>query len=407
MKKKILVALLVATSLFGQTKLIEKRVVATGEGRDIPTARDNALINVISQINGISVDSKKDMTIESNEFSMDSNKNSEYSNVNIDKYKQSLMTRSKGYINSYKELDSYCKGKKCYVKVVTTIKSYEDTARLSSKRKKIAVLPIKDRRTDVRRTLTDSLITHLSQSRKFTIVDRGEQSAYKNEQRLITSGAFDPLEASRFGKAIGADMLIVGEVVELKAKVEKQTSSLTSQTSEMVNIIANVHYKVLNVLTREIKYSNNVKFATSYETTDNRVADVQKAFDMVASKITNQILDNIYPLRVVEISDSGDLILNMGGINIKKGDIYDIYYEGKQIVDKYTKEIIAKDEIYAGKIEITRVLPKVSYAKVIDSNGAITEWMVARKGEKIPTNVGTKESTVDIQQSGGVRLPFD
>ena len=68
------------------------------------------------------------------------------------------------------------------------------------------------------------------------------------------------------------------------------------------------------------------------------------------------------------ISARGNIVtLNQGGDLLKEGDIYEVFQFGERIIDPYTKESLGREEIFCGTIQVTRVNPKSSYAKITSS----------------------------------------
>ena len=87
----------------------------------------------------------------------------------------------------------------------------------------------------------------------------------------------------------------------------------------------------------------------------------------VADEVCEKVLSAIYPLIVVQVN--GDrLVLGQGGDGIKEGSRYNVYRYGERMVDPYNGEFLGRNEIYCAEIEVERVLPKQSYAKVVQSD---------------------------------------
>ena len=70
--------------------------------------------------------------------------------------------------------------------------------------------------------------------------------------------------------------------------------------------------------------------------------------------------------------DNGILTLARGGDSIRVGQQYNLIQYGKVLMNPYTNEAIAKDEIVIGKVEIIDVAPKFSHAKILHSNVELT-----------------------------------
>ena len=69
----------------------------------------------------------------------------------------------------------------------------------------------------------------------------------------------------------------------------------------------------------------------------------------------------------------------VGNLIHTAGDIAAGIEYGKKIKDPYTKETIGREEIYTATIEVTRVNPKQSYAKIIKSGRDLARNFQPRK----------------------------
>lgn len=83
---------------------------------------------------------------------------------------------------------------------------------------------------------------------------------------------------------------------------------------------------------------------------------------------------------MVLVGDNGSLVLNSGGNTVKQGQYFDVFNLGEKFIDPVTKESLGHDEIKVATIEVTKVLPKFAYAKVVKGNIAeIENHSIARK----------------------------
>ena len=79
-----------------------------------------------------------------------------------------------------------------------------------------------------------------------------------------------------------------------------------------------------------------------------------KLLEVAAERITEAMLDAIYPISLVAID--GDIVtLNQGGDTISSGNLYELYRYGEKIIDPYTKESLGRSETLVGEISVERV----------------------------------------------------
>lgn len=97
----------------------------------------------------------------------------------------------------------------------------------------------------------------------------------------------------------------------------------------------------------------------------------------MADKIANRVVDVIFPARVIAKQDK-QVTLNRGdGTGISIGQLWEVFAMGEELIDPDTGESLGADEYPVGKIRITRVLPKVAQAEIIEDFG-IDKSAIAR-----------------------------
>jgi hypothetical protein len=104
-------------------------------------------------------------------------------------------------------------------------------------------------------------------------------------------------------------------------------------------------------------------------------------------------------------------VINQGGDSVKVGQRFAAFVLGVEQFDPYTKESLGRREKEAAQIEISRVLPKMSYAKVI--KGALPSTSGVEIVLRMPTvsaaKVNTRTAPVAQQPQAPtvIKLPFD
>ena len=89
-----------------------------------------------------------------------------------------------------------------------------------------------------------------------------------------------------------------------------------------------------------------------------------KLLEVAAERITEAMMDAIYPLSLVAVD--GDIVaLNQGGDTISSGNLYELYRYGEKIIDPYTKESLGRSETLVGEISVERVNPKTSLGRIV------------------------------------------
>ena len=316
-----------------QAKIKYVDVDATGFGSSEASAVKNALIQGLSQIEGQYISAADKSEIKQKLDVIDGNE----TEVISEKFSEQVDSFTKGLIKKYKIIEIKPKGSQFLARVSMTIASYDEGA--DAKKIKIAVLPFKANR-DIdnqiaeiqvdkwRRELTEGLV----QTRKFQIIDKDYKDLIDAELNSYNSNEYRIDELARFGKKIGADYVVSGTLVSgmvSKLNPEKQKYKLS--------------LRIIDLATSQIKFAKQV---TS------------------AKKTIQQIIDAIYPIAIVNITDR-DVTIGMGGDILKVGEIFELVKLGQVLKDPYTGEKLGYQETTLGDVEIEKVYAKTSKGKIV------------------------------------------
>ncbi|MGY0217173.1 CsgG/HfaB family protein [Endozoicomonadaceae bacterium StTr2] len=374
----------------------EVKVEARGTGMSEESAIEQALVQAVRQVNGLDIDSIQ----HTNESRIDVNEDS----IRTEEIKRNVLLKAKGQIAGYDIISNDCNDSGCVAELVVSVYQYKAPGLPTDKRRRIAVLPFTGGK-EFRKMVTQEVQDQLVQSRRFAVLDRKEEQAYKTEKSLWLSDDVAISEKARLGKVLGLDYILVGSIV--RAGVNRWTTKveLTGEKKNHVRTAATVRYQIIAVATRQVKWSDTVSV------TLNNVGSLNRAAAAISKKIAGEALGNIYPLRVVSLN-GGQIILNQGGKTMRKGSYYNVYSLGELIVDPYTNEPLGQTETRVATIRVTRVEAKLTYAKVVDGNsGDIKKGFIVRPGKAVARpakkKTGTptsKESDVEVPAAGGVIL---
>ena len=397
--KKIIFLILFFISLFAEIKTVS--VIAQGYGMTQDEAVKNALINAISQVKGIAITAKKTLKkrIQESHISID-NLNIASTKV-VDATSSKIQSATGGFVKSYRIFyvkkispDEY----KAKLKVYFT--SYKSPGLNPKNRRSLAVIPFEYKKTyniygrDINgrvlsERITQAIINKITQTRKFTILDRQNSKYYEFEKNFLLSSDTEVSELARLGKRLGADYFIIGKILDFGINKEVSSNYYTSEVNSKNIAYATISYRILNIPTQQIKWSDTIDIEFILPVSKRVESIISKASNKIAQILTEQIIFNIYPPRIIEISNN-KAIINMGGNVLHKGDIFKVYALGKKLYDPYTKEYLGRDENEIGEVEITIVKPKISYAKVI--SGTIKKGAILRKFQENKNSSSSQDS---------------
>ena len=145
-------------------------------------------------------------------------------------------------------------------------------------------------------------------------------------------------------------------------------------------------YRIMVMATRQIKWSDSIALNLDSKELKKLVPSkspqlIQQAMlNKAAEMIAQRAIENIYPIRIAQLQGDNQFILNQGGTSVSTGDFLDVFSPGAQVVDQYTGESLGAAESWVAKLQIVRVIPKMSYAKVVKGTAEnIQEGYICRR----------------------------
>lgn len=404
MKKIVAFLLIFAVGLCAEvvTKTTTQSADGTGSGSTREEAVNNAIIEALGKIGGVKIDSNK-------LFVTNSVASSDGSFIK-DSYSSGISRATNGKIDGFdivgvREIGGGYEAD-VTIKKITTSKKYKAPGLDPNNRRKMAILPVFVSQNSyeflggfmgsayIAEPLTQAIINQMTQTRKFTILDRANNSQiYAVEEAIIRSKSAKKDEILKLGNVLGADYLYVVNVSDFG--VLKDGASLTNKNAAKLK--ATIDYQIVTMATRQIKFSKTKNFNFNVKGSSNGEI-LSNLSNKIAQSLTEDIIDNIFPLKIADLVD-GEVVLSQ---SLSVGDVYEVFSLGKKVSDSYTKESVGRVENLVGKIKIIRQTPKMSYGQIIEGS--------AKKGDicrKVGFGGGEgKDTAVKMEPGGGVVLPF-
>ncbi|MCK4790014.1 MAG: hypothetical protein KAV87_40125 [Desulfobacteraceae bacterium] len=425
----LFIFLFIGVAAYADEKIHEFEV--TGEGTSYKEALHDALVNGISQIYGFKMESEEVRQTKIRELSAYVNDQSK-SIGEIDINTQGRIDfKTEGFVQNYEVLSKSMNSSDLYeVNVLIKIASYKTPGISPNSRRKIAIIPFRTNQasysfrgghipsSEISRQFTQKLVTEMTQTRRFTVLDREYMEEFLREKNLVLSADAPVSEQMKIGEVLGVDYLLVGTITEASQKQIPYTIQVTGETGYDYSASFVADYRIMVMATRQIKWSDSVTISLGDAKIKSMVPSLrpekiqQSLLGKAAQQIVHRAIENIYPIRVVKVQPNGELILNQGGVTVSDGEMLDVFIKGERIVDPYTGESLGSSETWAATIKIVRVIPKMSYARVIKGqlatiqNGSICR-RIAEKNNQTPRNSAGRKTDVQTTSGGGAVLPFD
>jgi len=406
-------------SILNAEVITNKKVITSmGEGTGTTRAEsiNNAIIEALGKIEGVEISKKTKMEslyVETSEGASAKLKyNGEISKITggkVDSYQINYVNKdSEGLYNAQVEITKN-KVTKIYRtpgippknrRAIAIVPSYANQASYS-------ILGDIKSASDASLKMTQELVSAITKTRKFTVLDREANSAYRNEKRVLTSNDASTDELLKLGQVLGADYLLVSNLTELSVSKNNATAAIVANMKDSYKAYATIQYRIIAMATRQIKWSNTMSL--EFEPNGNTIEQLYlNTLKLISQRVTTELMENIYPLKIVDV-DAKKITINQGSLTV--GQEYDVYRLGKKIYDSYTKESLGRSEEKVGKIKIVRTIPKMSIAEVI--KGDVSKGDICRTSTRSNSSTYFDNPTeadyggIQIKDGGGVVLPFD
>jgi len=357
--------LLTQTKVFSQINYVDTR--AKGMGDTFQVALKDALKQAVSKVNGVNLEAKS--VLNTVEKTVTNEKDTKI--LGSKEFKNQISDQTKGAIKTYEILSEQKNPNTGLfeVEIAATIARYELST--TAQRRRIAVVPFylvtnnnSEEALKGASLLNQSITTYLVQTRKFTVLDRNYDNDIKKELSNLSEKS-NIEDQAKIGQMLFSDYILVGRVETLEIKdVEKKYLSSDRVFKSKKGII-NFNYRVIDVPTKQIKYSSNLRKEYSLKSQQQPMAFLS---DKIAQDVGLEIMYAIYPILIEKI-ETDNVFLGQGGNQIKTGDLYDVYeISESKIKDSYTGENLGNIQVKVGQVEIIDKNSKFSVAKIVKSN---------------------------------------
>lgn len=427
----ILFAVLLSTVVFGSDIVVRE---SRGTGKSRSEAIRQALYDAVSQVKGIAV-SSDDVRVALDSSTLDINTDDGNKTVSIDALaihgeSTSLKTKSAGMVKSY-EVISESEVDGIYdVKLKVSVYSYQSP--LATGRRRLAVMPLramgmefdflglKTTSTEITKLMSKKLTSLLTETNKFSILDREHIEEFVLEQKLLLSNAASVKEKAKLSEIMGSDYMLVGTIMRAGIKKRSWNSSAIGRKINQYEGDFVFEYRVIASATSQVWVSDEIILSLDNTQVKNlserwrpEWLDIQEMRDnlitMAAKEVVNSIVDTLFPIKVVKVTDNDKVVLNQGGKRFAKGQVYDVFDEGELLTNPDTGEKLGTEEIRIGQVKVIQITPAITYAEIVSGDvSAIKQGMLCRyiKSNIIDPPI-YKRSNIQKTSNGGVRLPFD
>lgn len=214
----------------------------------------------------------------------------------------------------------------------------------------------------------------ITESRKLRVLTRkkGALKAIRSEQEFASS-ELAAGDAAASGELANADFLILPVVENFQLLREHKRMPNFDEKYFMVDRgMLQVSAQMMDNVSGEIVKTFSVKsdFSTERKVVNGKrgrpdVGHYASMAKQVSARLTNSLVDAVFPMKVVSRDRRGQVIINRGddgGLNL--GEILEVYYVGEEMIDPDTGKSLGALEEYVGEVEVVRINPKFTITKV-------------------------------------------
>ncbi len=423
--KLVAACLFAALGAFAQVK--DEVLVATGMASTYRGAVNEALVSALEQHDGIQVSSTEVSAMTASSSGVSSRTNGELDETekqeSDDAIAKAMQKWAKGKISSYTVLsDVYDETSRKYrVEVEVHFPGRYIVGRDPNALRRMAVTTFNVRSrsfswygqsvdsVEWSTALANQLNVCLTQTRKFTMLDRNFDREVNAELARLSSANAAPQDAIRLNQKLGTDYLVVGEVT-LSDVVAPPVNPYTGRPMPVASaLFAEINYRVLLAPTGQLKWTDTVRIdAAQFVSADVR-SFISATAEAAARAICDGMMNDILPFEVTAVKN-GMLVIGEGGKQLSAGERFTVCALGDEVTDSRTGEVIDVMEIPVATAEIVSVQSKLSYARVIEGDAA--QVTVGSRLRRIPAPAPNPAAdvpvTTTIKSNGqsGVVVPF-
>ncbi len=212
---------------------------------------------------------------------------------------------------------------------------------------------------------TDSLITRLVQSKRFTVIDRQEVDQLLDEQ-LAQAIAEDREMPTALGTLKGCDYLVIGSLQNFS--IEEQTLKLpnSSRVIAVFDGFAEGNMRLVDARSGDIMESRKITVKKQLEIQAGRDRLLTSLADEFSAQIAANLLNSVYPIKIAAIANE-TIYVNRGTDGLlQTGATFSVMRPGEKILDPDTGVELGTTENKVGEVELVQVDENRSLAKLLN-----------------------------------------
>lgn len=269
------------------------------------------------------------------------------------------------------------------VEITTKVAKYRESA--DAKRPRIVIAPARISQStfivgssrydgeELGRLVAGKLSDAITQTNRFTVLDRQYTDEISKEMDFIQSGMVKNEDYARVGQMLATDLIVMPRIERFEYLKSSRKMRMVDRDIVSYSGGGTISVKVINAVTGQVVLSESysAELPGTPPTTMSNGIDGGKLMAILMDSITDELVRTMlmktFPVSVVSMSGT-DVVLNQGGQGVKLGTRYSAVRLGQEIVDPQTGQSLGKMDSPCCTIEVTRIGPNLSYGRILDEN---------------------------------------
>jgi curli biogenesis system outer membrane secretion channel CsgG len=241
-------------------------------------------------------------------------------------------------------------------------------------------------------TFTDTIISRLVQSKRFTVIDRQEVDQLLDEQ-MARAMAENRNMASAMGSLKGCDYLIIGSLQNFSMEEKSIKLPNSSRVMEVLDGFAEGNMRIVDARSGDILESRKIKVETQLDQDISEDRLIATLADSFAARVVANLLNAVYPIKVATVTADGIVYVNRGTDGLLgNGAVLDVMRPGEKVKDPDTGIELGVVEKRVGQVELVSIEDNRSTGRILEGDeiqaGDILK--LVRQGEAKAETAGTR-----------------
>lgn len=209
--------------------------------------------------------------------------------------------------------------------------------------------------------LMEDLMVKLQNTKRFSVVERRDLKQVGKEiglQATLTGEA----ATARMQQLGGADYLLLGHLRSMDVTATAEAIPYVNEVEVDASTSVESLVRIVDVHTGKQVAGEKIFFSADL----SQARGVSEFLDLYTSEVTRRVMMDLYPVKVIGVMAGGGVYINRGSDGrIAKGDRFEVYRPGEELIDPDTGVSLGVMESHVASIRIQQVDPAKALGTVV------------------------------------------